>query len=231
MFGAELLGLIGVFKEIAGIFNCPFMIIGNALAVQSRSIFNNGFVAISALWDTVCKVNALSITITLMIFLGDEILLNYILPNTNQENIRLFNLLLITLVSNTLSSTLSPMSDYIGALRARNVLMSLFIVIQMSFIWVGGSLYHETGAVLGYVLALFMMHGGCTYIALRVFFRTNRYKVRAELYYYFYPLLGLIFCFCIQACLLLDAFPQQRFRHGSHDDSLFSYPSWLRFIC
>ena len=71
----------------------------------------------------------------------------------------------------SISSVIAPMSDYIGSLKKRNILMTAFVVIQPIMIVIGSYFYDEMGSVIGYVLAIYLMNFGYILIAIKAFYK------------------------------------------------------------
>ena len=73
------------------------------------------------------------------------------------------------------------MSDYIGSLKKRNILMTAFVVIQPIMIITGSYIYNEIGSVIGYVLAVYLMNFGYILIAIKAFYKENKYDLKNEI--------------------------------------------------
>lgn len=183
LFGPELVGALGAFAKIAEILNFPFAIIGNALSVRAHGVVLKGSAAINALWDTVTRLISLAIVAAGAVYLGSDVLVAIFLGHNNNMGF-VFPILSVTILSNALSAIIAPMSDYIGALNSRNLLMSVFIPLQVAMIWLAGHYLHIYGAVIAYVLCLLSMNSGYVRIALQAFFLKRQYRLKLEIYYF-----------------------------------------------
>lgn len=177
--GAELVGIVGGFTKISEILNFPFNILGNALAARSHAIKQNGKLAVVNLWDMCLKIISFSIVFFSCLYLGADILAKFLLPNTLNVG-GYFELLSFSIIANAISYTITPISDYIGALKIRNIFMVFSIMFQSIFIWLGAKKFGAEGAIVGYLVVLFLMNCGYFYIALRAFEIHKNYKVRRE---------------------------------------------------
>ena len=76
------------------------------------------------------------------------------------------------------------MSDYIGSLKKRNILMTAFVVIQPIMIVIGSYFYDEMGSVIGYVLAIYLMNFGYILIAIKAFYKEKKYFLKNEIKFF-----------------------------------------------
>jgi O-antigen/teichoic acid export membrane protein len=183
IFGTALVGIIGAFAKISELINFPFSIIGNALAVRAQGVVINGVLATRKLWDTVSRIIALAIIFSIVVFLGADIIAGVLLPG-NLTAGGIIAILSLTILSNSFSSIIAPMSDYIGALKSRNILMTIFTILQAAGIFIASNHFGSIGTVFTYVIILLLMNSGYIVIALRAFFPKQRYELRQEIVYF-----------------------------------------------
>ena len=195
--GPALVGIVGSFQKMSEILNYPFSIIGNAIAVKSQEVVLKGNNAIQNLWNVVARFLSISMLITIFGYFFASIIANILLSEVTIESITIFKILSITIFTTTLSALIAPMSDYIGALKSRNILMTFFIPIVGLLIFFGDFLYNSNGALIGYVLALLFMNLGYIKIALDKFFLNSKYKFPTAFRSFIFYITVLIFSFSI----------------------------------
>jgi O-antigen/teichoic acid export membrane protein len=178
-FGSEVVGIVGAFARINELLNFPFTVIGNALAVRAPGVLVKGTRNARALWDTVSRFGAVSLMLAVSIYLGAEVVARVILPSSHSAA-RLIAILSVTVVTTGMASVIAPMSDYVGALRSRNILLTIFAIGQIPVIWIGSHFFGETGGIVSYVVVLVLMNLGYVKIALTVFFPAEKYRLRSE---------------------------------------------------
>lgn len=187
-FGPSLVGIIGAFSKISEILNFPFSIIGNALAVKAQSIVDRGSLAIQKLWDTVLRILLLAFLITTVIYFLSDKISAYLLPG-NIIAKKIISILSFSVLASIISSIIAPMSDYIGALKNRNFLMSIFTIVQFVAIYLISKSNDVYKTVIVYILILFLMNLGYISISIKAFFRNNKFFLKKEFIYTF-------FCIC-----------------------------------
>src|SRR6185436_1438017 len=159
MFGSELVGIIGAFGKIVEIINFPFAVIGNALAVRAAGVVAKGSAAARGLWDLVSRLIAVALMLSMTTYLGAELIAKVLLPNNRGAGATI-SLLSLTGITLAVSSIIGPMSDYIGALRSRNILLTGFAFVEALAIWAGAHAFGVVGAIGAYVLVLVLMNCG-----------------------------------------------------------------------
>jgi O-antigen/teichoic acid export membrane protein len=204
MFGSELVGIIGAFAKIVELINFPFAVIGNALAVRAAGVVAKGSAAAKVLWDLVSRLIAVALMFSMTTYLGAEVIAKVLLPNTRGAG-TIISILSITGITLAVSSVIGPMSDYVGALRSRNILLTGFAFVEALAIWLGAHTFGQIGAIVGYVLVLVLMNCGYVRIALGAFFPATRYHLRAEVSYFLTIMLAALFVtFLLHRALGLD---------------------------
>jgi len=183
MFDSEIVGIVGAFARVAELINFPFLVIGNALAVRAPGVLAKGAASAKALWDTVSRFFAISLMLTISIFLGAKFVAAILLP-TSSGSTTFIAILSITVFTSAMSSVIAPMSDYVGGLRSRNILLTIFSFGQIPLIWFGAFFFGAIGAVVAYVTVLVLMNFGYLKIAISVFFPTDKYRLRSEFSYF-----------------------------------------------
>lgn len=183
MFGPEVVGIVGAFAKIIDMVNFPFEVIGNALAVRASGVVAKGGAAAKALWDAVSRFVAVSLISSVTVYLGAELLAKFLLPNTQGAG-SFVAILSISVITTAVSSVVAPVSDYVGGVRSRNILLSVFALVQALLIWLGGHTFGALGAVAAYVLILVLMNCGYVAIALKIFFPITHYHLRSEVRYF-----------------------------------------------
>lgn len=179
LFDAKVVGTIGAFNKIIEITNLPFSVIGNGIAVRAQSVVENGLRHVNKIWDVAFRILSVSFFITLVLFFGIDLLAHLLIPN-DLENTYIFSVLVFSIFAYSISSIIAPMSDYIGSLKKRNILMSVFVIIQPIIIIIGSNIYNEIGGIIGYVLAIYLMNFGYILIAIKAFYKKEKYNLKNE---------------------------------------------------
>jgi O-antigen/teichoic acid export membrane protein len=208
MFGSEVVGVVGAFNRIVELINFPFGVIGNALAVRAPGVIARGVGASRTLWDAVSRFIAVSVMLAATSYLGAEMLSRLLLP-ASPGAVSLLTILAITVITNAISSVVAPMSDYVGGLRSRNLLLTAFSVFQIAIIILGGMVDGALGAIIAYVLVLVLMNTGYVLIALRMFFPQGDYRIRREInYFMLMSVFGLLLSIALRRGVSLDRWAQ-----------------------
>lgn len=179
LFGSEVVGIVGVASKIIELVTFPFAIIGNALSVKANEVIHNGIEAIKSLWNTVSRLMVISLPISFLIFLESDLISFYLLPGS-QIAVPIISILSI-LVITTIISRFSPMSDYVGGLGKRNILLTTMCLFEIPIIWLGSKLNGVNGGVLAYILILIIMNIGYLRISLNMFFQKEKYFIKKEI--------------------------------------------------
>ncbi|PYS66893.1 MAG: hypothetical protein DMF69_24715, partial [Acidobacteria bacterium] len=204
MFGSEIVGVVGAFARIIELIGFPFAVIGNALAVRAPGVLATGTRAVTALWDAVSRFVAVSVMLCVSLYLGRNLMAKVLLPESPRAGMFLA-ILSFTVITSAISSVVAPMSDYVGALRARNMLLTFSTFVQAVIIWLGAHFFGPVGAISAYVISLTLMNFGYVRIALRVFFPSASYQLRSELsYFLIITMAALLMTFVLHWVLGLD---------------------------
>jgi len=183
LLGSESVGIISAFARIVESVIFPFSVVGNALAVKAAGVVASGVAATRRLWDVVSRLIALAVLLAATSYLAANLLAEFLLPGSVGAP-RAFALLSITIVTTVIAAVIAPMSDYVGALRSRNILLSTCSLVQFPAILLGWKANGETGAVAAYVLVITVMNLGYVKIAVGAFFPSGRYELRPEMKYF-----------------------------------------------
>lgn len=182
LFGSEVVGIVGAFNKISETLAFPFTVVGSALAVRATGIVANGAAAARRLWDVVARFIAVAVLFSVSAYLGSALLAKILLPKNDAT--AAFGILAITITTTAVSSIVAPMSDYVGALRSRNLLLTMFSLGQIPVIYLGGRLFGSLGGIGAYVLMLALMNIGYVKIALVAFFPRSSYVLPSEMMYF-----------------------------------------------
>lgn len=200
MFGAEVVGIVGSIGNMTDIICFPFSVIGNALAVRAPGVMSKGLEASTALWDAALRFIAVPIMLSVSVYLSADFLARLLLPDDRSAAV-VIAIMSVTVLTTAVSSVIAPMSDYVGGLRSRNILITFFAAAQIPLIWSFGHMFGLIAAISTYVLIHVLKNSGYIIIALKVFFRNTRYCLRPEMRY-FLIITGPSLLF---ACTLADA--------------------------
>lgn len=189
LFGSEVVGVVGAFNKIVDLTTFPFSVIGNALAVRATGVAARGVEAVRSLWDVVARLVAVAVVAAVTVYLGAQLLARLLTPSSHLAA-AILSVLSVSVITMAVQALVTPMSDYVGALGSRNVLLTVFTFIQVAAIWVGAVTLGPLGAVGAYVLVLVLKNIGYVLIALRAFFPATRYVVRSEVVYFLAAVAG-----------------------------------------
>lgn len=183
LFGSEMVGIVGAFARIVETVIFPFAVIGNALAVRAAGVLTRGAAATERLWDVVSRFLAVPVLFAATSYLMADSLAKLLVPDSPGAPAA-FAILSLTLITSAVSAMIAPLSDYVGALRSRNILLTVFSLLQLPAIWLGSIGYGQTGAIAAYVLVITVMNLGYVRIAIRAFFPSGGYQFRPEMKYF-----------------------------------------------
>lgn len=227
MFGSELVGVVGAFAKIVELMNFPFAVIGNALAVRAAGVVAKGSAAAKVLWDLVSRLIAVAVMFSMTTYLGAELIAKVLLPNVRGAGVTI-SILSITGITLAVSSVIGPMSDYVGALRSRNILLTGFAFVEAAAILLGAHTFGEIGAIVAYVLVLVLMNCGYVRIALGAFFPAAHYQLRTEVSYFLtLTIAALLLTSILHRALGLDHFTSLHSSYVRFVDIAFFWSSVL----
>lgn len=178
-YGAELVGIIGGFSRILILCNFPFGVIGNALSVRAPGIVIQGLSKARAMWDVVSRVSVFSVVLAGLAYLSSNMIGHLLFPG-NSGAVYIVEILSIVIITNAVTAIVAPISDYVGSLRSRNTLLSIFSVLQFIVLWIGGMYFSKQVSIMLYVTMLTLINIGYIKIALRKFFSVGGYQIRPE---------------------------------------------------
>jgi O-antigen/teichoic acid export membrane protein len=178
-FNASVVGVIATIQRMVDLLTFPFAVIGNALGVRAKELLNVGENAINSVWEVITRVQSLAIIQWAFTFVGTEIFSTFLFKGQKPEPI-IFGILTLTILTTANSTLVNPLTDFIGALSKRNILLTMFSVIQLPIIWLGGHYFGVIGSISGYVLILILINIGYYYISMIAFFPKKTYKLKLE---------------------------------------------------
>lgn len=179
VFGTEVVGMIGAISRIVDMVNFPSAVVGNALAVRATGVITRGAQAVRALWSAAARFLVSSLLLALTAFLGAELFARILLDGSPRAT-TFVSILSITVTTTAISSLIVPMSDYVGALNARNVLLTSASIIQVPLIWLAATASGPLGAVGVLVGVQAAVTTGYLVIALRVYYPNGGFTLPTE---------------------------------------------------
>lgn len=175
----NLVGEIGAFSKIGEIINLPFTIIGNALAVKAPAIVNKNMNSKKSLWNVCFRFLFIAFITSLSIILIRNLVSKYLLPNSLEFNFHLI-ILSFLILSNAISSITVPMSDYLGGISRRNIIVSVFTIFIIPCLYIGYFFLSNLGVLTAYVFINLVMSITYASNAYSLFFKMNNFKVNIK---------------------------------------------------
>jgi O-antigen/teichoic acid export membrane protein len=210
MFGTEIVGILGVFSKLIEWIGFPFIVIGTALAVRAPGVVARGHSAVRELWDAASKFIAVSLMLAASVGLASGLLAELFLPKsvTAPHFIALLSPLIFVTVA---AAVVAPMSDYVGSLRLRNLLLTGIAIVQLPILLVAGWWLGPVGAVAAHVAIGCAMTFGYVAIARHLFFGSTRYRVRVEVWYFVaIATLGFLLASVLRAAMDIEHWTEMR---------------------
>lgn len=202
LLGAEVVGVVGAVAKLLELITFPFAVIGNALSVQAQSIIIQEVDTITAFWDAIMRFISLALFGVAFLVLGHDYLSILLLPKSDIAPLLVFAMSLQVLTI-AISSIVGPVSDYVGALKQRNILLTIMTFLQIPVIWVAAWIGGAIGGISAYLIILLSMNWGYMRIALGLFFNNNRYQIRKEIRLFaIFTILSLIFAMVIKVQII-----------------------------
>lgn len=177
--GAELVGSIGAFQRVCEILSTPYLIVGNALMVRVHDVSQRGRQAMVLLWETALRILSTGICVAAVFYLAAEPLANALLPRSANAP-QAFGILAPLIFTASLSGVLAPMSDYLGALTHRNILLSIIALLQVPVLMLSISSWGANGALGAYVVVQLALAIAYFLLAHRIFFGASDLFMRRE---------------------------------------------------
>lgn len=207
LLGAEIVGIISAFTKILEIIGFPFITFGNALSVKAQEVKAKGLIAITELWNTCFRFIVLVVIFTGIFFLASGSIAHILMPYSADAAV-IFSIMSIMTLTQSTSSIVSPLSDYIGGLRKRMAYLGFLAIIQIPLLFIGAVLYKNIGAIISYMIIQLFMIGGYIIIAKRVFFGNEKYVLPRDIFIAFCVILIVfVFTLAIKSYLLLVEIP------------------------
>lgn len=177
LLGPEIVGVVGAFRKVSEIMSTLYLVIGNALMVRVNEVASQGEQALRSLWDTAMRIVSTSLFFAVLIFLVSEPLAKMLLPQSGMAP-QMFAVMSALVFLHALSGVISPMSDYMGGLTSRNILLSILSVIQVLVLWLLAR-YDGGQSVVGAMVVIYgLVSTGNVMIAAHVFF--GGYGIRLQ---------------------------------------------------
>lgn len=167
LLGAEVVGIVGAFRKVSEIISTPYLVIGNALMVRVHEVERQGRHALQSLWDAAIRIVSTSLFFTALVFLVAEPLAELLLPESNIAA-QLFLIMTPLVFFSSLGGMIAPMSDYMGGLGTRNILLTLMSVIQIILLWLASAYGGTNPAVAAMVLTYGILVLGYVWVASHV---------------------------------------------------------------
>lgn len=157
--GPDVVGIIGAVRRLLEYLNFPWSVIGIALGARAREIVSSGEGAVRGLWSALWRFLAVLLVIGSTAVIGADILAVFLLPNDPGYWYLMPYLAPLVTVSGA-ALLLTPISDYIGGLRWRNILMTVYVVLSAPVIHLVTRGGNELAGVVGYVALLTVLSAG-----------------------------------------------------------------------
>ena len=177
MMGSEVVGIIGAFSRITEILSTPYLIIGNALMVQVNAISQRGLDALETLWDAALRIATTSILLSAVIYLAAEPLAHILLPENKQAE-EFFSTMAWLIAPVSIMCIFAPISDYMGGLISRNILLTTIACLQLPILWLGTFSLESNSIILAYVSIYYILALAYILIAAKVIF--TKYTIRIQ---------------------------------------------------
>jgi O-antigen/teichoic acid export membrane protein len=178
-FNSTIVGIIGTMQRIVDLLTFPFAVIGNALSVRAKELIVIGDVALNSVWDVIFRLKSIAVLLWLTVLISSRLFSN-LLFNQYEPDPLIFAILTITILTTSTSILVNPLTDYVGALKKRNVLLSIVSIIQVPFLWFSGYYFGIIGSISAYVIILLFINFGYLRISMKAFFPDKRYQIKSE---------------------------------------------------
>jgi O-antigen/teichoic acid export membrane protein len=178
-FNSAIVGVVGTVQRMVELLTFPFAVIGNALSVRAKELINKGNKVIESVLEVIFRVQSLAIIQWAITLVGSRFFSEFLFTNEKPEGI-VFAILTITVLTTSISVLVNPLTDYVGALKKRNILLSIVSLVQVPVIYLFANLFGVIGAISAYVFVLLIINVGYLHIALKSFFPNSKYTIRPE---------------------------------------------------
>ena len=132
-------------------------------SVYDKELINAGEHAIVSVWDVITRIQSLAIIQWAFTIIGADLCSSFLFKEQKPDPI-IFGILTITILTTSNSTLVNPLTDYIGALSKRNILLSVIAIVQVPIIWIGGFYFGIIGSIISYVLILIIINIGYLHI-------------------------------------------------------------------
>jgi O-antigen/teichoic acid export membrane protein len=178
-FNSGIVGVVGTIQRMVDLLTFPFAVMGNALSVKGKELINKGNKVVESVWEVIFRVQSLAIIQWAITLVGSGFFSAFLFTNEKPEGI-VFAVLTITVLTTSISVLVNPLTDYVGALKKRNILLSIVSFAQVPVIFLFGNFFGVIGAISAYVFVLLFINIGYLHIALKSFFPYRKYSLRPE---------------------------------------------------
>jgi polysaccharide transporter, PST family len=194
--GSEIVGIYGSFSKISEIINLPQSIIGNAIAVKAHRVIESGSEAINQMWDLICKLISLSLIISLIVFVSAGIFANFLLPKNLSATIYI-QILSFSIFFGAISYLITPITDYLGGLKRRNILLSILILLEFIVLYCGLNFFSNKWALIFNLFISFLMSFAYLKIALNCFYSDGAITINKKIIKITFQVLFYFFLFIL----------------------------------
>lgn len=178
-FNSGIVGVVGTAQKMVDLLTFPFAVIGNALSVKAKELINKGNKVVESVWEVIFRVQSLAIIQWAITLVGAGFFSVFLFNNEKPDEV-VFAVLTITVLTTSISVLVNPLTDYVGALKKRNILLSIVSIAQVPLIFLFGNFFGVIGAISTYVFVLVFINVGYLLIALKSFFPNSRYAIVPE---------------------------------------------------
>jgi len=228
MFGPEIVGIVSAFSKILEIVTFPFMTIGNALSVKAQEVKAKGLSAVTALWDACFRFIVMVGVFAGAFFIAAGSVANILMPKSLHGPI-LFSIMSIMILTQSTSSFVSPLSDFVGGLRMRVIYVGSLAILQIPLLWAGAKFYGEIGVTICYMFIQLLMIIGYIIIAKRAFFGQDKYVIPRYIFIAFLITIGILGITILLTPLTLCIEFPDRFQNFEFISTLIFYLAMIFF--
>jgi O-antigen/teichoic acid export membrane protein len=194
VLGDELVGLVGVARKIIEISGVPYLIIGNALMVRIVEISKKGSFALKPVWDTSTRIASTAFPFFSVMYLSSDYLSN-VFFSRNYSSIHEFQWALFIFIPYIFSCVLTPLSDYLGGIVKRSMILPVVAILQIFIIWIAAHFWGNRGAILSMVICYFLIVILYSAITAKLLINSLIPRVQKDVgYFILFSLLSLAFC-------------------------------------
>jgi O-antigen/teichoic acid export membrane protein len=173
LFGAELVGIVAAFRKVIEILSTPYLIIGNALMVRVHEVSKQRGGDLRKFWDTAMSLAVTGLFLAIVVSIYAGFLRLWLLPDSDQAK-ELFHIMSFLVATAIVSALFTPMSDYYGGLKKRNIFLTSMATLQILVISFTAILFDYYIVILAMVVSNIVLATGYILIANNIFFKNYR---------------------------------------------------------